>query len=200
MRSTNLFSFLSTSLVLRTAALLAATGTLMLTSACVGEVASEDDASEDEATASDAQALGEAACATVEADAAVSGRIGDLITPATYSAPGCYKAYITDLNRTSFDGDLTTVTWAGPNTPAACNDSVMYLQVYKKSGTKWVAEGAKQTKRGSWVEAGGLAICDAPGFIVSQGAGGSSYRFAASARVVSTGATVPIELFTQRRF
>lgn len=165
----------------------------MTASACTAVTA---DAQQDP-VATQTDELGEATCATTGADATLTGRIPDLFSPTTYSNSRCFKAYVVDLFSTSFDGDLTIVRWAGPQDPASCNDSVMFLQVYLRQGSSWVAQGDKQRSAGSWVSGGGLAFCDAPGFLIDEGAGGNSYRFAASARSLSTGATRAIEFFTQ---
>lgn len=105
-------------------ALLAAVA--MTAVACPGVTA---DAQQDP-TATQTDELGEATCATTAVDATASGRIPDLLSPTTYSNPRCFKAYVADLIGTSFDGDLTIVSWAGPQDQASCNDSVMFLQVY----------------------------------------------------------------------
>jgi hypothetical protein len=165
-----------------------------MTAACTA--VTTDAGTQDDQTTTQISELGEASCATTAADATLTGRIPDLFSPTTYSNAHCFKAYIVDLLGTSFDSDFTTVTWAGPTDPASCNDSVMFLQVYIRQGSSWLAQGDKLRSAGSWVTASGLAFCDAPGFSITQGAGGNSYRFAASARSLSTGATNRIELAT----
>jgi hypothetical protein len=161
----------------------------VMVSACVGT----------DQTASDIQELGEPGCAVVgAADAALSGRVPDLFSPVTYNNPLCFKSYIVDLNNTSFNDDFTIVRWADANDETSCNNSVMWLQVYLKQGGAWVAQGGKQRSAGTWVTGGGLAFCDAPGFFVQQGPGGSSYRFATSARSGgASGPTKRFEVFTE---
>jgi hypothetical protein len=151
---------------------------------------------QDDETATLIDELGEASCATTPADASFSGRIPDVFSPTTYSNPRCFKAYVVDLFGTSFNDDSTIVEWAGPTDQTSCNDSVMFLQVYRRQGSAWVAQGAKLRSAGAWVTGGGLAFCAAPGFDIGEGAGGNSYRFAASARFLSTGATSRVEFFT----
>ena len=147
-----------------------------------------------EQTASETQELGEPGCAAVgAADAVLSGRVPDLFSPVTYSNPLCFKSYIVDLNNTSFNDDFTIMRWADASDEMSCNNSVMWLQVYVKQGGAWVAQGDKQRSAGTWVTGGGLALCDAPGFLVQEGPAGSSYRFATSAR--SGGSSGPTRRF-----
>lgn len=156
----------------------------VMVSACVDE----------NQTASETQELGEPGCAVVAAaDAVLSGRVPDLFSPVTYNNPLCFKSFIVDLNNTSFNNDFTIVRWADAEDETSCNNSVMWLQVYLKQGGAWVAQGDKQRSAGTWVTGGGLAFCDAPGFFVQQGPGGSAYRFATSAR--SGGASGPTKRF-----
>jgi len=157
-------------------------------SACGGEMPGDGP----ESTATTSEQLGESTCATISANNTQSSYISpDINTPTTYDRSGCYKSYIVDVNA-PFGNHTDTVTANGDgSTQASCEDQVMWMQPYARSGSTFVADGPKQRAQGQWVCGGSLCLgCIFP--TLQYGHSGGKIRMAASARSIATGATIPM--------
>jgi len=142
-------------------------------SACGGEMPGDGP----ESTATTSEQLGESTCATISANNTQSSYISpDINTPTTYDRSGC-----TDTVTANGDG----------STQASCEDQVMWMQPYARSGSTFVADGPKQRAQGQWVCGGSLCLgCIFP--TLQYGHSGGKIRMAASARSIATGATIPM--------
>jgi hypothetical protein len=177
-------------------AALALTALATASSAC--GVAPEDSVAP-ESTATETAALGEASCATTTADRTATGNLRPgITTPATYNNPGCFKAYVLDMN--SWSGGSTPppatndvemdIGWGDtlPNNATDCANAFVRTVLYHKVGTTWVQQ-KDVLVHGSWFSVFGTFSCFGLGTSFASDRDllkNNSYRFAATARLGTT--------------
>lgn len=182
-----------------------ALATLMLgATACSADF---EDPALDEEVSLQAEALGEAACATLPATVTYSGGIPSTWTsPQTYDTQGCYKTQIIDINHYSSqylgDGDKdggTYVSWADatPRNQADCEELWLRVDLYSRNGTSgpFTFEQTKRA-RGWWLGGPVISGCYGPSLSFVEGdlVANRSYRFVVSSRT-GAGSSAPTRKF-----
>jgi len=158
-----------------------------------------EDAGATDGTSTETSALGEASCATTTADKTVSLNLRPgITTPANYNNPGCFKAYVLDMNSWSGGSNPPPATndvvmdigWgdALPTNATDCANAFVRSVLYHRVGTSWVQQ-KDVLVHGNWGSVFGTFQCFGLGtsFLSDQDLlKNNSYRFAATARLGST--------------
>jgi len=149
------------------------------------------------------------AAASVPNDAVSSGAI-NFTSPRTYSNPGCSSAVVAQINNISANftqpGTVRSagidVRWVDNDltTPGACRDTTMTAYLFRKTGSTWTFVAGEEVIGGArWIQGPILSYCAPPSLFFNGShllTGQQTYRVAATAQRLSTGATRALRIET----